>query len=80
MDKFDLIVCGAGVAGFCAAVAAARGLSLAEFFRSLGKSDRVEIQVHETNSAAIHVYQKAGFAETGRAARNKTFIVMKREL
>lgn len=53
---------------------------LLELFRSLGKSDRVEIQVHETNSAAIHVYQKAGFAETGRAAWNKTFIVMKREL
>lgn len=59
----------------CAAVEA-----LLELFRSLGKRDRVEIQVHETNSAAIHVYEKTGFETIGRAEWNRHFFVMGKTL
>ena len=54
--------------------------ALLELFRGLGKRDRVEIQVHETNSAAIRVYEKTGFETIGRAEWNRHFFVMGKTL
>jgi hypothetical protein len=61
---FDVVVCGGGLAGFCAAVAAARGGALTCLIQDrpvLGGNSSSEVRVTPHGAAAFHAYAR----ETG---------------
>ena len=49
-------------------------------FRADGLRDKVEIQVHNSNQIAKHIYENCGFVKTGTAKWNEEFDVMVLEL
>ncbi len=50
---------------------------IVEKFKAERQADMAEIQVHETNQAAIRSYERNGFETVARAEWNRDFLVMR---
>jgi len=51
-----------------------------EIIKLYKSAKNIEIQVHENNEIALHIYRKTGFNEIGRADWNNKFIILSMQL